>query len=329
MSMNKLISAFPQHITQALTIFSNTSLLPPKTAFSNVLIAGMGGSGIGASIVKEWATGQSKFPISITKDYSIPAFVNEQTIFIASSYSGNTEETLAAAQIAQSKGAQVYVICSGGSLESAAIQNQFPFLKIPDGMPPRAALGYSLTLLALLFDYLSIAQFPPSAFEKAIDLINHEQEDIKSIAQQIAKKIHQTIPVVFCSEGFEGASIRACQQFNENAKMLCWHSVVPEMNHNELVAWNKKYNNLSALFVRSNLEFYRNAKRIDLLQSHVKPFVNEQIIIQTKGDNIIEQNIYYIHLVDWISFYASELNAVDANDIEVLINLKLELAKLA
>jgi len=327
--MNNLISSFPNHITQALSIFSNSNIKPANQSFSNVLIAGMGGSGIGASIVTEWAQNQSKYPIKITKDYSIPAFVNEQTLFIASSYSGNTEETLAAAQHAQSKGAQVYVICSGGLLETDAIKNQFPFLKIPDGMPPRAALGYSLTLLAQLFHLLGIASFPKLSFDAAANLIIQEQDNIKAEALVIAQKIHQTIPVVFCSEGFEGSSIRACQQFNENAKMLCWHSVVPEMNHNELVAWNKKYTNLSALFVRSNLEFYRNTKRLDILQNHVKPYVVEQIILQTKGQNLVEQNIYLIHLVDWISFYASELNEVDVNDIEVLINLKKELAHLA
>ena len=165
MSMNELITAFPQHIAQALSLFSKSNVKQAKRPFSNILIAGMGGSGIGASIVTEWASSESKYPIKIAKDYSIPAFVNHQTLFIASSYSGNTEETLAAVQHAQAQGAQVYVICSGGLLEKAAIQNEFPFLKIPDGMPPRAALGYSLTLLAQLFDLLGIATFSKSTFE--------------------------------------------------------------------------------------------------------------------------------------------------------------------
>lgn len=328
MLMDQLIEAFPQHINEAVEIFKETNIFTEQKTFQNIVIAGMGGSGIGATLVKDLIQNECGLPVIVSKDYHLPAFVNQHTLFIASSYSGNTEETLNALKDAEKKLATIYVICSGGEMEQMAKKKNYPFLTIPEGMPPRAAMGYSLSFLCMLLNKLAITKIDSSQLSQCADFLKTHQQSIKKQASEIAEKIHKTIPVLFCTEGFEGATVRACQQLNENSKMLCWHRVVPEMNHNELVAWNKSYGQLSTIFFLSDLTFYRNQKRMELLANQTQKLVNNQIEVRMIGSNLLEQNLFHVHLFDWISYFASVLNQVDASDIEVLIKLKSELAQL-
>jgi glucose/mannose-6-phosphate isomerase len=328
MLMDQLIEAFPQHINEAVEIFKETNIFTEQKSFQNIVIAGMGGSGIGATLVKDIIQNECKLPVVVSKEYYVPAFVNQHTLFIASSYSGNTEETLNALKDAEKKLATIYVICSGGEMEQIAKKKNYPYLNIPEGMPPRAALGYSFTLLCLLLNKLDITKINSSQLTECAAFLKNHKHTIKKQASEIAEKIHNTIPVLFCAEGFEGATVRACQQLNENSKMLCWHRVVPEMNHNELVAWNKSYSQLSTIFFLSDLTFYRTQKRMQLLANQTQRLVNNQIEVELKGSHLLEQNLFHVHLFDWVSYFASVLNHVDAGDIEVLIKLKSELAQL-
>ena len=130
------------------------------------------------------------------------------------------------------------------------------------------------------------------------------------------------------ANGFEGVAVRFRQQINENSKMLCWHHVIPEMNHNELLGWRTNVDNLAVVYFRNKLDYDRNQIRIDINKKVISKFTDNITEIWSKGSSVIENTLYHIHLGDWVSWYLSEMNNVDAIEIDVINYLKGELAKI-
>ncbi len=329
MKMNDYINDFTNHLKDAINIANNTTLTPSTKEIRNVLICGLGGSGIGGTIVNDIVSPKAKIPITATKDYSIPNLVNEHTLVIANSYSGNTEETLYALQKCQAKEAEIAVITSGGSLKTIAEEQNYNKLIIPSGQPPRAMFGYAFTELFYLLNHYGIidASFK-SDFQKAIHLLDTEKSDIQNQAMDLAKKMHKQTPVIYVANGFEGVAVRFRQQINENSKMLCWHHVVPEMNHNELLGWRKNVNDLAVVYFRNKSDYERNQIRMDINKKVISKYTENITEIWSKGNSLIENSLYHIHLGDWASWYLSAMNNVDAIEIDVINFLKGELSKI-
>ena len=329
MKMNDYINDFTNHLKDAINIANNTTLTPSTKEIRNVLICGLGGSGIGGTIVNDIVSPKAKIPITATKDYSIPNFVNEHTLVIANSYSGNTEETLYALQKCQAKEAEIAVITSGGSLKTIAEEQNYNKLIIPSGQPPRAMFGYAFTeLFYLLNNYGIIDDSFKSDFQKAIQLLDTEKSDIQNQAMDLAKKMYKQTPVIYVANGFEGVAVRFRQQINENSKMLCWHHVVPEMNHNELLGWRTNVNDLAVVYFRNKSDYERNQIRMDINKNVISKYTENITEIWSKGNSLIENSLYHIHLGDWASWYLSEMNNVDAIEIDVINFLKGELSKI-
>jgi glucose/mannose-6-phosphate isomerase len=144
----------------------------------------------------------------------------------------------------------------------------------------------------------------------------------------LAKKIHKQTPVIYVAKGFEGVAVRFRQQINENSKMLCWHHVVPEMNHNELLGWRTNVNDLAVICFRNKSDYKRNQIRMDINKKVISKYTENITEIWSKGDSIIENTLYHINLGDWVSWYLSEMNNVDAIEIDVINFLKGELSKI-
>ena len=327
--MNDYINDFTNHLTDAISIANNTTLIPCNKEIRNVLICGLGGSGIGGTIVADIVSPKVNIPIAATKDYSIPDFVNEHTLVIANSYSGNTEETLYALEKCQAKGAEIAVITSGGKLKTIAEENNYNKIIIPGNQPPRAMFGYAFTeLFFMLNHYNLIDDSFKSDFEKAIALLDTEKSDIQKQAMDLAKKIYKQTPVIYVANGFEGVAVRFRQQINENSKMLCWHHVVPEMNHNELLGWRTNVDDLAVVYFRNKCDYERNQIRMDINKKVISKYTDNISEIWSKGDSVIENSLYHINLGDWVSWYLSEMNNVDAIEIDVINFLKGELGKI-
>ncbi len=327
--MNDYINDFTNHLTDAISIANNTTLTPCNKEIRNVLICGLGGSGIGGTIVADIVSPKVNIPIAATKDYSIPDFVNEHTLVIANSYSGNTEETLFALEKCQAKGAEIAVITSGGKLKTIAEENNYTKIIIPGNQPPRAMFGYAFTeLFFMLNHYNLIDDSFKSDFEKAIALLDTEKSDIQKQAMDLAKKIYKQTPVIYVANGFEGVAVRFRQQINENSKMLCWHHVVPEMNHNELLGWRTNVDDLAVVYFRNKCDYERNQIRMDINKKVISKYTDNISEIWSKGDSVIENSLYHINLGDWVSWYLSEMNNVDAIEIDVINFLKGELGKI-
>ena len=328
MKMNDYIDDFSNHLREAIEIANNTSLTSCTKEIRNILICGLGGSGIGGAIVSDIISPKVNIPITATKDYSIPNFVNEHTLVIANSYSGNTEETLYALEKCQSRAAEIAVITSGGKLKAIAEENKYNKIIIPGNQPPRAMFGYAFTELFFMLNHYGIIDDSfKSDFTKAIELLDTEKNNIQEQAMSLAKKMYKQTPVIYVANGFEGVAVRFRQQINENSKMLCWHNVVPEMNHNELLGWRTNVNDLAVVYLRNKSDYDRNQIRIDINKKVIAKFTENITEIWSIGDSLIENSLYHINLGDWVSWYLSEMNNVDAIEIDVIDFLKGELAK--
>lgn len=327
--MNDYINDFSNHLREAIEIANNTTLSPYTKEIRNILICGLGGSGIGGTIVSDIISSKVNIPIAATKDYSIPNFVNEHTLVIANSYSGNTEETLYALEKCQARGAEIAVITSGGKLKTIAEENKYNNIIIPGNQPPRAMFGYAFTELFFMLNHYGIIDDSfKSDFDKAITLIDTEKMDIQKQAMNLAKKMYKQTPVIYVAKGFEGVAVRFRQQLNENSKMLGWHNVVPEMNHNELLGWRTNVDDLAVVYFRNKCDYDRNQIRMEINKKVISKFTSNITEIWSKGDSLIENSLYHISVGDWTSWYLSEMNNVDAIEIDVIDFLKGELAKI-
>jgi len=325
--MKNLIDAFPKQLKESLSIAKLATLKPVEKHIKNVVITGLGGSGIGGKIVADLLCETCSVSISLNNGYTLPGFVNEETLVIVSSYSGNTEETLSAMHIALERNAEVACITSGGKIAELAKSLNLNHIIVPGGNPPRACLGYSLVQQFRLLEHYNLHVLDyHSAISNMVALIEAEIDDIKAIGKALAGVLQQKIGVIYAESQYEGIVTRIRQQINENAKQLCWHHVVPEMNHNELVGWGGGDNRFTVILLRSPFDHPRSAKRMDLVEEIVGK-KTQITTVQTKGENPLEATIYLNAIGDWTSWYLSELNQVDAIEIDVIDYLKSELSK--
>lgn len=327
--MKTLVANFSKQLSEAISIGEKAKLTVSEHPISNVLICGLGGSGIGGSIVSELVVGNANVPINVTKGYFIPAYVGKNTLIIISSYSGNTEETINCMELAMAKGAKIVAITSGGKVLEICKENNFDCIVVPGGMPPRSCLGYSLTQLFFVLGFNKvIANDFKKHLESAINLIDKEEAAIVSDAKVIADKLFGKIPVIYATTYNEGIAIRFRQQLNENAKILCWHHIIPEMNHNELVGWTQKNDDLSVLIFLDKDEYSRNLARVDINKDVIKKYTSNITEVYSKGSSTLEKAIYFIHLGDWISVLLAEARGVDAVEVNVINHLKSKLSEI-
>ncbi|MCW3084870.1 MAG: Bifunctional phosphoglucose/phosphomannose isomerase [Bacteroidetes bacterium] len=327
--MKTLVANFSKQLAEAISIGNNAKLSASENKISNVLICGLGGSGIGGSIVTELVSANATVPINVTKGYFIPAYVNENTLVIISSYSGNTEETLNCMELAIAKKAKITSITSAGKVLEISKAKNLDCIVVPGGMPPRSCLGYSLTQLFFILGFHKIISINYKAdLEAAIKLIDAEETGIIAEASAIAAKLKGKIPVIYATTNNEGIAIRFRQQLNENSKVLCWHHIIPEMNHNELVGWTEKNDNLSVLIFLDRDEYTRNLARVDINKEVIKKYAAAITEVYSKGNSVIEKAIYFIHLGDWVSIALGELRGADLMEVNVINHLKAKLSEI-
>lgn len=326
--MKTLVEQFPSQLTKAMEIGRSAKLRAAKNQIRNVMITGLGGSGIGGTIVCELAFPECPVPVQVSKGYFIPSYINENTLVIVCSYSGNTEETLACMKQAHAKGAMICSITSGGAVEAFAKQNDLDCILIPGGMPPRSCLGYSFTQLVVILSHFGlISSDHLTNLEKANALITKKQADIAAQGKTIAQFLFGKTPVIYSTTLFEGVAIRFRQQLNENSKVLCWHHVIPEMNHNELVGWAGGSADNAVIVFRDSSEYERNAYRIQLNKEIITRYTPHYMEVVAEGTSYLEKAFYLIHIGDWVSVELADLRGVDPVEVNVINFLKGELSK--
>jgi glucose/mannose-6-phosphate isomerase len=325
--MDKLITAFPQNMIDALAIAEAQNFQQPKVPIHTIVICGMGGSGIGGKIVSQWIENESAIPVVLLQDYDLPAFVNEHSLVIGSSYSGNTEETLAGVKEAKTRGAHIIGITSGGEMEAFCKNNNYDYIIVPGGNPPRSATAFSIVQLINIFvKFGIIGEANLAEIRNSYDLLMAQSESIHALGKEIATFLYGKVGVIYSTPQYEAVAIRARQQFNENSKYLSWHHTIPEMNHNELVGWGGGDDRFAVLMLHTNDMNPRNQKRYEITKSIIEKKAAGVMEIEAIGSTQIEKSFYLIHLVDWASYYLCDLNKVDIMDIKVIDFLKGELS---
>jgi len=326
MKMDGHIEGFKKQLQEAVEI-ANHAVLSKKNNINHVLVTGLGGSGIGGSVVNELVQDNCSVPIIVNKDYFLPGFINEKTLVVISSYSGNTEETLNCFEQAIAKKAQIICVTSGGKVAELAKNNGFDLVIVPGGNPPRTCLGYSVVQLLNILNYNGFISLEVSkVIGDVAQLLEQEKSDIREKAKQIAATLKGKIPVIYSLGNTESIAVRFRQQINENSKMLCWHNVIPEMNHNEIVGWRNANNDLAVMVLRTDYEFEKNIKRLSFCKKVISKYTSNYTELNAKGKNRFDQLFYLIHLTDWISYELALINNVDPIEVHVIDELKNALA---
>lgn len=326
--MQQLIDGFPRQLKEAIEIGRKAQLKPPGGPYSNVVVTGLGGSGIGGRIAAQIVAGEATCPIEVYSNYYLPAYVNHKSLVIACSYSGNTEETIAAMEQALAKGARVCVVTSGGAMLDMAKAKGLDHIVIPGGNPPRTMLAYSLTQqFYVLHHFGIIGDGFEGSIKNAAAMLEDDKAKIQAAAKDLTDKLVGKRLVIYSEASTEAVSIRFRQQVNENSKELCWHHAIPEMNHNELVGWAGAKDDIAVVIFRHKSDHERSQIRMGINKDVFARYTPHVHDVWSQGDTTIARQLYLINLGDWVSFYWAEKKGVDPSEIAVINMLKGKLAE--
>lgn len=327
--MYDLIANFPNNLKQAATDFEKNAIHEERKSFSNIVVCGLGGSGFTGDLIKDICNHDLKVPFIIVKGYRLPPFVDNNTLLIIASYSGNTEEALSCFSQAIEKNNKPICISAGGMLKSVAVENRCTYIEMPTGLPPRTSLGFGFTNMLYVLIALNLISESKANLPLSIaDFLISKQESIQESAQQTAKTFKSNIMVAYVEDAIEAVAIRLKQQINENSKAYCWYNILPELNHNELVGWKQKHHNIKGLFLRTSFEHPRNKHRFDFIKPVLEAYDTQVIEINAIGDTFAEQYFYLIHWCDWLSYYLALEHGVDPVEVNVIDKLKNYLANI-
>ncbi len=331
-AMTRLIESFPAQMEGAAQV-ARTLTLPLPSRVDNIVVAGMGGSAIGGDVIRVAASSLLRVPFLVCRDYRLPTFVGPSTLVFASSYSGNTEETLACYEQARAARAHIVCLTSGGKLASSAYANQHPVIQLPSGLPPRAALGYSavlllggLTVLGQLPDLTDSVMETINVLKELVDRYGPALPVHKNRAKMIAHTLHGRLAAIYASSSvLEPAAVRWRGQLAENAKNLSFHHVLPEMNHNEIVGWEMASQNIQSIAVillrdRDDHPLVQN--RFDLTRDIIAHKASPLYEVWSEGESPLARVFSVICLGDFISLYLAYLNSVDPTSVRVIDELK-------
>ena len=330
LTTKKYIEGFTRQLSDALKIGQTLDLQRPGSDIRNIVIAGMGASGISANLVDSLTFGRIPIPVIVSKSYNIPQFVSPHTLFIACSYTGDAEETVAALNKALLKRAQVIGVSSGGKLLDICREYNLYYIQLPSGSDnPRAMLAYHMNaLLHILYHTNLIGAAFIKETENAIEFLDRGEKGIQAEAEIIAKKLKGKLPVIYCDSRLHAMALRFQQQLNENAKQLAHINTFPEMNHNELSGWNFPENlmpMLQPVYLYSDHDHERVEKRMELCREIFEKRSNSIIDIIGQGASLLEQYYYLIHLTDWISYFLARENGVEPEPVEMITQLRKDL----
>ena len=338
-NMYESILHFPKHIQNSFDFFDKNSSISENISenISNILILGMGGSAITGMLFREILSDQLNIPININQGYIIPKWVDSKTLIIACSYSGNTEETLTSLNKCKLKTTKIIAFTSGGKLYDFVLKNNYCHVLIPSGFQPRVALGYSFTLMLLMFNKIKfikdniIKRFQ----DNLIDLTKYSNifsiPKNENLCYQIAEKIYNKNPIIYAEDGIFGIiGYRLKCQLTENSKILAFNNFIPEMNHNEIEAYTKdaNINNFIIIWIDDKDIYTRNKRRLDISKSILSKKIKNQIEIRLDLNDVkssLVKYLIYINLMDWISYHTAILNNVDPSIIPNINELKKSL----
>ena len=332
--MLNLLTTFPEQFENAVEIGNSFKYQIDSTKIKQIVFVGMGGSAIGGDLIISCLSNDLKIPAFVNRNYFLPTFVDNSTLIIVSSFSGNTEESLSCYEDARTRSAEILCITSGGELAQKAEKDGTPFISIPGGMQPRAALGYlSIPVLITLINS-GFASQENVNFDETYELLKQKArlyapQKTENQAITLAQKITKKIPIMYSTNNMlQIVANRWKCQISENAKTLAFFNVFPELNHNEIVGWEQLpdlLDNFQILYLCDKEDFSRNQSRMSITKDILKKVTNSVIELHTEGVSRLARLFSLIYLGDMVSFYLAILNNVDPTPIEKIQLLKDQL----
>lgn len=296
----------------------------------NIVLAGMGGSAWPAIYLNTW--GKPTVPFEIVRDYELPAYVGKNTLFISSSYSGNTEETLSALAEAEGRGAQIAVMAAGGNLAELAREKGHTFYEIPGGIQPRMSSFFFLVALVEMLEPLGIIPSGKKAELQAAGTWLKDQitswgpttPTNQNAAKQLALELMGKSIVVYSGPKLFPAANKFKICLNENSKNVAWVNQYPEFNHNEFIGWSshpvdKPY---AVVEIRSSLEHERVQKRFVVSERLLSGKRPAPEVIVPQGGNHLEQLLWTSNFCDFVSLYVALLNGLNPTPVDLVEDLK-------
>lgn len=336
--MGKAIETLPDQWREAESIARDAALdLPQGT--KQVLFLGMGGSAIGGDFVRGLLESKSEASIGVNRQYALPNYVDSETVVIAASYSGNTEETLMAAAEAQRRGAHMVAVTTGGQLAEEAERYGWPLIRIPAGLQPRAAIGYSFVPLLVLAERLGLCGSVSEELAETAGILDSmvarygfdvPYEDNQ--AKQLAVALYGKLPIIYGSESWRAvAANRWKTQINENSKGPAWWSAFPELNHNETVGWEapeEVTRQIEVIMLRDHFDHERVKARMDVTREIMEKAVSGITELWSEGESDTARLFSLVYPGDFVSYYLALVNGIDPSPVKMIDLLKSRLASL-
>lgn len=302
---------------------------------ANIVLAGMGGSALAANIIKNWLYDHLLVPFEVVRGYNLPDYIGPNTLVILSSYSGNTEETLACYEQALGQNARIAIMTSGGKLLELAKSKGHILLELPAGFQPRLAVFAGLKALACLFEDMHLVSTSDLRGQLInvsdyLDKIKHgmspDNTTKENTAVSIAEKLAGKIAIIYGGSMLGSAAYKWKININENGKQLAFYNTYPELNHNEFQGWmfpEKK--SVVAVQLESSFENKQMQKRMDVTKKLLKDHGFKPIIVNAQGETKIAQLLSTILLGDYVSAYIGIINGINPTPVELVEKLKKEL----
>jgi glucose/mannose-6-phosphate isomerase len=303
----------------------------------HVILAGMGGSAIGADLFRSYAAPMSVVPITVWRNYDLPAFsANDGVLVVVSSHSGNTEESLSAFRAAQDYGAQALAITTGGKLAEAADEIGVPLWQFEHAGQPRAAVGFNFALLLALFNRLGLIPDPEQEFLDTLDTLRQQQKEIladvpvvENQAKRIAGQFVGRWPTVLGADFLDPVARRWRTQIAELAKAVAQFEVLPEADHNMVAGVHHPealFAQTMVIFLRGAALHPRNLLRIEATRQVLMVEGFNTDVVEAVGESRMAQQWSALHYGDYVAFYLAMAYEVDPTPVEAIEDLKRRLS---
>ena len=335
-NMFEVLAGFSDQVKTAFNIGQSVEIDEGTYKINKIIISGLGGSAIGGDLLRSFILYESPVPVFVNRNYKLPAFADKDTLVILSSYSGNTEETLSSYEDAVNKNCSVICISSGGKLSLLAENNKQLLIKVPGGLQPRCALGFSFFPLLILMGKLGLISDKSGEINDVINRLNIRAHQYSSLdentnnALKIAGYLEGKIPVIYSSiDFFDIVNLRWRGQLGENAKTIAFGNYLPEMNHNEIVGWQENpelLKKIAVIAIRDKQDNLPVKNRIDITLELIKPLASLILQVEGEGNSLLERIFDVIYLGDWMSYYLAIINKTDPTPVEKINYLKNKLS---
>ncbi len=321
--MLSLIIDLPGQVEEALQICGGVDLSALSAQVRNVCICGMGGSAIGGDLIGACVADELKRPFFVNRNYTLPGFVGDGSLVVVCSYSGNTEETLAAYEAANARQAQIVCITGGGALGERADANGHTLIRLPGGQPPRSALGYLAIPVVHVLHAARLISDRSHQIAEMVAVLETLRERLRpessnNPANEIATQLQGGVPLIYADTALAPVVARWRGQLCENSKMLAFGNVFPELNHNEIVGWGQ--GKLDRLFrvvlLRDKAESPGIRRRMALTEQIIGKHGTPVIQVESTGQSVFARFFSLTYLADFVSFYLAIHNEVDPGSIE-------------